>query len=1155
MGHGGQLCRIVAVLVALLTVGGLSAAVAAEAPGLVAYWPLDTVTGQITPDLSGNEANLIVGLAQKVKGVSNTGLKFDGKTAQARCMSAGSIDPATGLTIEAWVNLDGLDFSGFPSVVRKDGAYALRFSQSRIGMVLWFDGNPTSIGGKKTDWVTGRWYHLAATYDGATLRTYVDGQQDDALERPTDKPLDVSTAGAFVGSSPGQHSLKGTVDEVRLYNRALSPEEVAASYRRGLASLEAQKDLVFEPEVIGKAPAPFRKPPREVTMVQDGFLWIDAEDFADYGGWMIDTQFVHLMGSAYLISTGVGKPVDNATTRVRISQAGTYRLWVRAKNWLKDYYPGQFRVMVNGKPTAGVFGTAPTEDWIWESGGDWQLPQGETELALIDLTGYYGRCDALILTRDLNYTPPSEVEAIAKERSRLTGLSLEPTQVADYDVVVVGAGTAGCCAAIAAARHGAKTVLVQDRPVLGGNSSLELGVGVNGAGSSHPNARESGVMEEVGRVQAFYGYRKTSEPFAEVMATEPNLTVTYNKRVVAAEMQSKQVIASVKAVDTLTGAMTVYRGKYFIDCTGDGWVGYYAGAEYRYGREAKSEFNESLAPDQPDEITMSGCIMGQFAISYRAEDTGKPAPYTPPAWAPKFPSPEEFSRSPRGFAGGQWWLEHRGDINDLWDAEKARDELIRISYGYWDYIKNTWPERDKATNYAMTWVPYMDARRETRRLVGDYLLTQNDVQSARSFPDRIAHGGWPLDVHHPEGIYSGRAGAFWCDPPLPVYSIPYRILYSRNIDNLLMAGRHVSVTHLALGTVRVQGTLAALGQAAGTAAGMAKQYSTTPRGIYERYLPQLQQTLLKDDQYIPDLKNEDPLDLARTARVTASSVGDYEEFDAKLVLPAEMHELNMPRGVMFPRGQSTQLNSVFVLLSSALDEPATLTLHLREAADSGDFSSTKDIATATASVPAGRQSWVEFRVKAQSNSPYLYVWLPETPGLSWRLMEKAPYGSCRGYGGGPWTVVKSQFYAFYTEPAIRLALPDAYRPEYVISGVSRIVDRSMNAWASDPGQAMPQWIELQFPKQTTLNSVYLTFDTDLNAPYHSVPTVPQCVRDYDVSYWNGAQWVTLAGVKGNFQRRRIHRFEPISTDRLRLTVRATNGDKAARVFEIRAYNE
>ena len=1143
------------VALTVMAILGLPPLCPAADDGLVAHWTFDEFKGSLAVDASGNGYDALVKSATLTKGVHGGALRLDGTSSSIESVGAGAAVSGEALSVEAWVRPDTATFSGFPSVIRKDGFYALRFDSGTLGFLLWAEDQPVRVECPARRWEPGRWYHLAGVYDGRRMALYVDGEQVAAADAPAGiVPLEVSPTACLLGGGPGRYPLTGTLDEVRIYSRALSAAELAAASETGRQSLVAQADAAFEDKPVGERPRPFRKPEREITMVQDGFLWIDAEDFADYGGWSLDTQFVHLMGSAYLIATGVGTPVADATVSVQVPQAGEYRLWVRARNWDRRHSPGTFTVGVNGQRSDRVFGAADSDEWLWEDAGQFELPAGQAGLALHDLTGYYGRCDALVLTADLSYTPPHEVAAIAQERSRLTGLSLKPEEVGEFDVIVVGAGAAGCCAALASARGGARTALIQNRPVLGGNASTEAGVGINGAASSHPNARESGIIEEAGRIRARYGHPQMSEPFRILSGQEPNLSVFTNRHVFAVDMQDPKTIAAVKAVDTLTGAITSYRGRMFIDGTGDGWVGFYAGAQYRKGREARSEFDESLAPEQADEITMSGCIMGGNCLSFRSADTGKPAPYVAPPWAPKFPSAEEFGRAIRHFTGGEWWLEHRGEIDDIYEAEAARDELIRITFGYWDYIKNTWPDRERAANYALTSVPILDAKRESRRLVGDHILNQNDVQSARVFPDRVAYGGWPLDVHHPEGIYSGKAGPFDCDPQVPIYTIPFRCLYSVNIDNLLFAGRDMSVTHIALGSVRVQGTLAAMGQVVGTAAAMALERDTTPRGLYERHMPALQQRLVKDDLYIPGIVNEDPLDLARRAKVTASSTGSFDTFGKDLVELGDKHPLNIPRAVMFPSQGMERLGSIYLLLVSELKDPAPVTLHFRGAERSADFSSTEDLATAEATVPPG-QSWVEFALDRSLTTPFTWVWLPAVEGLNWRLMTSAPRGCCRAYGvGSPGqTVIPGQFYAFYTDPELRVPLD--FAPQNVLSGATRAVGESSNLWASDPDRPLPQWLELDFGAPIRMNAVYLTFDTDMNAPYHSAPLPRQCVRDYELAYHDGAQWQTLAKVAGNFQRRRVHHFETATASRLRLTVTATNGHPAARVYEVRVYEE
>jgi hypothetical protein len=348
-----------------------------------------------------------------------------------------------------------------------------------------------------------------------------------------------------------------------------------------------------------------------------------------------------------------------------------------------------------------------------------------------------------------------------------------------------------------------------------------------------------------------------------------------------------------------------------------------------------------------------------------------------------------------------------------------------------------------------------------------------------------------------------------------------------------------------------------LGQAAGTAAALCLEHKTTPRGLAADHVAKLQQTLVKYDQTIPGVSNEDANDLARTARVTASSTAAYEPFGRKKVqLSREIHPLNMPRAVMSPRGSNERLQSIALVLASENDRPTPVTLHVLDAPASGDFSSTEAILTVNAAVPPKQEAYVEFPLNVTIKAPFVWLWLEPVDGVSWRLMESAPMGSCRAYGGTktrPWHVVAGQYYSFATDPP--LAIKADYQAENTVNGRTRITEEQTNLWASDAEQAMPQWVELAFPSPVQVNTVYLTLDTDMNAKWHTVPIVPQCVRDYEISCFDGTAWTTVVTEKGNYQRHRVHRFPAVIATKLRLTVLATNGDPSARVFEVRVYDE
>ncbi len=606
----------------------------------------------------------------------------------------------------------------------------------------------------------------------------------------------------------------------------------------------------------------------------EGLIWIEAERFNQPGGWTVDSQFIDQMNSPYLLSVGLGTPVEDASTSVSLPRAGRYRLWARTKDWIPKHHPGRFTIAIDGRSVERVFGASGRPGWRWEDGGIHDLRE-KGELRLHDLTGYYGRCDAILLAEDLQWTPPDDAAAVARLRETAGGVSRQIEDAGNFDVVVVGGGLAGCTAAVAAARGGARTALVQNRPVLGGNASVEIvvpPVGVWPYGEQDPlDPRETGIVEEYrgAGVQTTDDGKAYSARLARLVAAESNLTLYLNTHATGVEMALPDRIGSVLAVDTQTGQRRRIAGKLFIDCTGDAAVGVAAGAEYRHGREPRSMYGESMAPQTGDRQTMGN------SLKYVSQPTGQPQPFSPPAWAMKFPRCEDFTpgRHPRLSHDIQWqWMIELGGIRDTYaDAEEIRDELLRLIFGMWDHVKNHCAiQSEKAAEHRLVWVGHVAGKRESRRLIGDYVLAQNDIAAETLLADRVAYGGWGVDDHFPEGF-------FYNGPPAQHdykdrrFSIPLRSLYSRNIDNLLMAGRNISASHVAMSATRVMLTCAVMGQAAGTAAAMCIERGATPRELGQAHLESLQQQLLKDGAHLIDLANADPLDLARQATVKASS--------------------------------------------------------------------------------------------------------------------------------------------------------------------------------------------------------------------------------------------------------------------------------------------
>jgi len=452
----------------------------------------------------------------------------------------------------------------------------------------------------------------------------------------------------------------------------------------------------------------------------------------------------------------------------------------------------------------------------------------------------------------------------------------------DFDVVVIGGGLSGICAAIAAARHGAKTALIQSRPVLGGNSSSEIRMHVAGA-SCHfgkENVWETGILMELllenKSRNTYHAFPIWDIVLWEKTRYQENLTLYMNTTLDSVEMENDQITAAICRQATTEKAFR-FTAKIFVDATGNGTMGRYAGAEYRIGSESKYEFNEPDAPEKANNYTMGNTVM------FMSSDRGEPVPFKKPKWAYTFTEDDlrlrghgkdTWYHGENGITeeyvpeSGYWWVELGGDCGDIiGKAEWVNEELYKVVYGIWDHIKNAGDHG--AANYALDWVGAVPGIRESRRLVGDYLLNENDVLTQRVFDDAVAYGGWPMDEHAPHGVFDKDVMPTRFINFPGVFTIPYRSYYSKNVSNLMMAGRDISTTRMALGSTRVMGTCAVGGQAVGTAAAMAIKKGLLPRDI-GNHIHELQQTLLKDDCYIPGFKNEDPLDLARKAHITAT---------------------------------------------------------------------------------------------------------------------------------------------------------------------------------------------------------------------------------------------------------------------------------------------
>ena len=499
------------------------------------------------------------------------------------------------------------------------------------------------------------------------------------------------------------------------------------------------------------------------------------------------------------------------------------------------------------------------------------------------------------------------------------------------DVCVVGGGMSGLCAALAAARHGASVVLMHDRPVLGGNASSEIRMHISGADRSGriPNLRETGILEEL-RLEDLR--RNPNENFSiwdtllyEKAAFQPGLTLLLNCTCQTATMAGSS-IATLTGWQLTTETYHTVAAKIFIDCSGDGILAPLTGAEHRIGHEARGEYGESIAPEVADERTMG------MTCRFHARRYDTPQPFEPPSWAYSFPTDSDL---PHGAATehpnlrmGYWWIELGGEQDSIHDTEILRDELLKIVFGIWDHLKNH--GEHGAENWALDWVQFLPGKRESRRYVGDHVLTQLDIEAEGRFPDVVAYGGWSMDDHHPAGFWAFKTGnpATIFHPAPSPYGIPFRSLYSKNIGNLMFAGRCISCTHAAMSSTRVMGTCSVVGQAAGTAAAMAAEEDAAPRDIAQGRISQLQQALLRDDCYLPWVNQEFS---ATTASAQLSAVaGDPEPVRDGISRPIgeDKHcwQCGIGDWIAYEFGDVTQVEEVSIVLDSELEKCLMLLL-------------------------------------------------------------------------------------------------------------------------------------------------------------------------------------------------------------------------------------
>ncbi|MBA8816777.1 hypothetical protein FHX48_001870 [Microbacterium halimionae] len=745
------------------------------------------------------------------------------------------------------------------------------------------------------------------------------------------------------------------------------------------------------------------------------------------------------------------------------------------------------------------------------------------------------------------------------------------------DITIVGGGLAGVCAAISAARLGKSVALIGNRPVLGGNSSSEVRVWVCGATSHGVQryARENGV---IGELYVENQYRNPEgnpiiwdEVVHDAVRAEPNIRLFLNtdvREVDAADVGGERIITGLRGWTMGSELWTEFHSPYVIDSTGDGLIGHLAGAEYRLGREARREYDESWAPEVSDDEFLGSTIL------FYTKDLGRPVKFVAPDSAKDITqTPIPTSRILRsGDSGAQyWWIEWGGELDIVHDNERIRDELRSVIFGIWDHIKNS--GNFEAQNLDLEWVGSVPGKREYRRFIGDYVLTQNDILAQTDFADAVGFGGWSIDLHPVEGMYASEPGALQ-RYGAGIYGIPFRSFYSRNVANLLVAGRDISATHVAFGSTRVMATCGVGGEAAGTGAALALEMGLRPREIAADHPEKLRQLLLRQDAAIFGVKNSDPDDLARHATVTASSHAvaiDPAEFEPGRA--DELIDLDNDLALVVP--VDPHLDAIDLLLSVPNNTRVSASLWTtgrpQNAVPIDEHARTSVDVTGR-----NEPQWVRFPLG----------WHPEVPENVVIVLE-----ACSGVAAvsqsvqvpGVMTLVHSpeadgdvNVEVDHTEPLIAWpALPlrgrtvrsrlhpatAAYAPQKAVGGYQRFYG-GPQLWASAPlDEGDHADLMVEWPHPLEIRQVRLVFDDDPDVElntlhHHRTPdeVFPELVRDYVVEVRDGDTWHLLARVSANRRRQRVHNTErAYIADAVRVRVLATNGAAQARVVSLRVY--
>jgi len=738
------------------------------------------------------------------------------------------------------------------------------------------------------------------------------------------------------------------------------------------------------------------------------------------------------------------------------------------------------------------------------------------------------------------------------------------------DLVIVGGGLAGTCCAITAARQGLDVVLVQDRPILGGNSSSEVRLWVLGATSHMGNnnrwAREGGVIDEILVENMWRNAEGNPVLFdsilLELVERETRITLLLNTSVHEVEMRDPETIARAHAFCSQNETTYHLEAPLFVDASGDGILGFLSGAEFRMGAEAASEFDEPLGPSEPGQELLG------HSLYFYSRDTGRPVRFVPPAFAL-----DDITRIPRfrelrvADSGCRlWWLEYGGNLDTVHQTEEIKWELWRVAYGVWNYIKNSGEFAD-AANLTLEWMGTIPGKRESRRFMGDFILTQKDLVEQRLHADAVSFGGWAIDLHPADGIYSSQPGCTQWHAK-GVYQIPFRTMYSRNITNLFLTGRLISASHIAFGSTRVMATCAHNGQAVGVAAARCTRGHLLPRDLLEvRHMNNLQQTLLRTGQHIPGVASTGEDNLARTAFITASSTLRL----AEMASSGELASSDFPHALLLPVEGAVPTITLFAETTCATILRAELWASGRRG------NTTPDVFLEWVEVPLEEGSMVPavLRFGTHAHQPcHLFLVVPpfaggalhvsnaQLPGVL-TLSQKMNAAVAKSAIQTPPTDSGIDTFAFWLPDrrpaarnlAVRVDPPlTPYEPGMVVNGFARPWCGA-NAWAPAEDDLSPS-LHLGWTAPQSIREILLTFDTDFDHPMESVlmthpeHIMPGCITAFRIVADEGK---ILAEVSEHHQTRfRLSLAEPITTSGLRIEILG-RGPAPPALFEVRCY--